>query len=45
MQPEAPLLLAGGQSGHSWSEHYEEQIDAWLEGEYYEVGISGEDGL
>jgi penicillin amidase len=38
----AKAVLAGGQSGHPLSEHYDDQIEAWLEGEYYEVGMPGD---
>ncbi len=31
-------VLAGGQSGHFLSEHYDDQIETWLEGGYFTVG-------
>ncbi|MEF8823054.1 MAG: penicillin acylase family protein [Desulfohalobiaceae bacterium] len=34
-------VIAGGQSGHPLSEHYEDQIKSWLEGEYYQLPFSG----
>lgn len=30
-------VLAGGQSGHFLSEHYDDQIETWVEGGYYRV--------
>jgi penicillin G amidase len=30
-------VIAGGQSGHFMSKHYDDQINAWLEGRYYQL--------
>ena len=30
-------VIAGGQSGHPFSPHYSDQLETWLDGEYYEV--------
>ena len=38
----AKAVIAGGQSGHPWSEHYDDQIEAWLEGEYHRLREPGE---
>ncbi len=32
-------VIAGGQSGHPLSPHYSDQLETWLEGDYYEVEI------
>ncbi len=34
-QIEAYGIYAGGQSGHFMSDHYDNQLDAWVEGRYY----------
>jgi penicillin amidase len=39
----AKAVLAGGQSGHPLSEHYDDQIETWLDGEYYTLGIPGQE--
>jgi len=36
---ESEVVIAGGQSGHPLSSHYSDQLDSWLEGEYYHVQI------
>ncbi len=36
---ESEVVIAGGQSGHPLSPHYSDQLDSWLEGEYYHVQI------
>jgi acyl-homoserine lactone acylase PvdQ len=37
MEPEIKsyAVIAGGQSGHFMSKHYDDQIDTWLKGHYY----------
>jgi penicillin G amidase len=30
-------IIAGGQSGHFMSKHYDDQIDPWLKGDYYRL--------
>ncbi len=35
-------VLAGGQSGHPLSKHYDDQIEAWLTGHYYDLIFSRE---
>lgn len=30
-------VIAGGQSGHILSPHYDDQIESWLEGRYYDL--------
>ncbi len=36
---ESEVVIAGGQSGHPLSPHYSDQLDSWLEGEYYNIQI------
>ncbi len=36
-QIEAYGVFAGGQSGHFMSDHYEQYIETWLDGDYYKV--------
>jgi penicillin amidase len=38
-------VIAGGQSGHFMSKHYDDQIDTWLEGKYYPLIHSQEELL
>lgn len=33
------VVIAGGQSGHPLSPHYSDQLEAWLEGDYFRVQI------
>ena len=44
MKPQIESLgvIAGGQSGHFMSKHYDDQIDNWLEGQYYRLVHSQE---
>jgi penicillin G amidase len=39
MEPEIKsyAVIAGGQSGHFMSKHYDDQIDTWLKGHYYQL--------
>jgi penicillin G amidase len=36
-------VIAGGQSGHFMSKNYDDQIDTWLEGKYYQLIHSQEE--
>ncbi len=38
-------VVAGGQSGHLLSPHYDDQIESWLEGSYYDLHYYREDLL
>lgn len=45
MDPEgidARAVIAGGQSGHFLSDHYDDQLETWLDGRYYRVGFAAE---
>ncbi len=37
---EAYGVMAGGQSGHFLSKHYDDQIEAWLKGDYYPLSFN-----
>ncbi len=36
-------IIAGGQSGHPLSSHYDDQLDYWLEGKYYSLNFTPEE--
>jgi len=42
---ESEVVIAGGQSGHPLSPHYSDQLEAWLEGDYFQVQMPCEPDL
>jgi len=38
--PSMAAVIPGGQSGHPLSGHYSDQLNAWLEGEYFAIAAS-----